>query len=211
MSKLLGIICIARLASSYAVPDLDISQSLFSRQDISEAAWPYGPLSTQGRDIVNAKGEPVTWAGVNWPGSGETMVPEGLEWASVEDIVDQIHSVGFNFVRLTYAIESVDQIYLRNMTDVPLEVAMINALGYENGTKVTREIVSKNPGWTKDTGRFEIWDHIAQVAASRQIYIHPGNQPTIANVWQSRMTNLPRCACRQGSVVLQQHRWQCMV
>lgn len=50
---------------------------------------------------------------------------------------------------------------------------MIQGLGMENGTKVTREIVAKNPGWTKDTTRFEIWDKIAQVAASKQIYIHP--------------------------------------
>lgn len=32
--------------------------------------------------------------------TGETMVPEGLEWQSVEEIVDRIASVGFNFVRL---------------------------------------------------------------------------------------------------------------
>lgn len=50
---------------------------------------------------------------------------------------------------------------------------MIQGLGMENGTRVTREIVAKNPGWTKDTTRFEIWDKIAQVAASKQIYIHP--------------------------------------
>lgn len=35
-----------------------------------------------------------------------------------------------------YAIEMIDQVYDRNGTDVPLEVAMINALGYVNGTKV---------------------------------------------------------------------------
>lgn len=95
--------------------------------------WPYGPFSTSGRDIVNSKGEAVTWAGVNWPGSGETMVPEGLEWESVENILDRVKSVGFNFIRLTYAIEMVDQIYERDGKDVPLEVAMINGLGYANG------------------------------------------------------------------------------
>lgn len=29
-----------------------------------------GPYSTKGRDIVNSKGDKVTWAGVNWPMSG---------------------------------------------------------------------------------------------------------------------------------------------
>jgi hypothetical protein len=32
-----------------------------------------------------------------------------------------------------YAIEMIDQVYDRNGTDVPLEVALINALGYVNG------------------------------------------------------------------------------
>jgi endoglucanase len=81
------------------------------------------------------------------------MVPEGLEWASAEDILDDIASVGFNYIRMYawhsilthgqeqhwrnlprgYAIEMVDQVYDRNGTDVPLEVAMISALGYVNG------------------------------------------------------------------------------
>lgn len=34
-------------------------------------------------------------------------------------------------------------------------------------------MVAKNPGWTKDTTRFEIWDRIAEAAAARNIYIHP--------------------------------------
>jgi hypothetical protein len=101
------------------------------------------------------------------------MVPEGLEWKSVDEILDQVQSVGFNFIRLTYAIEAIDQVYARNMSDVPLEVAMINALGYENGTRVTRQIVEKNPSWSKDTGRFQIWDDIATSAAARHIFIHP--------------------------------------
>lgn len=47
------------------------SSSLLPRQESeSGSQWPYGPFSTKGRDIVNAKGEAVTWAGVNWPGSG---------------------------------------------------------------------------------------------------------------------------------------------
>ncbi|KAI6893504.1 Exo-beta-1,3-glucanase [Hortaea werneckii] len=145
----------------------------FSKRQSNETSWPYGPLSTRGRDIVNTKGDVVTWAGVNWPGSGETMVPEGLEWSSVDEILDMIQSVGFNFIRLTYAVEMVDQIYASDGDDVPLDIAMINGLGYANGTKVTREMVAKNPGWTKDTTRFEVWDAIAEAAAKRHIYVHP--------------------------------------
>ncbi|KAK6210672.1 hypothetical protein LQW54_006021 [Pestalotiopsis sp. IQ-011] len=139
----------------------------------NSSAWPYGPFSTQGRDIINSKGEAVTWAGVNWPMSGETMVPEGLEWASADDILDDVKSVGFNFIRMGYAIEMIDDVYERNGADIPLEVSMILALGYENGTKVTNNIVANNPGWTAQTTRFEIWSDIASKALEKGIFIHP--------------------------------------
>lgn len=122
--------------SGALLPEREVSSFVYRRQESANASsgsWPYGPFSTQGRDIVNTKGETVTFAGVNWPGSGETMVPEGLEWASIEDILSRVQSVGFNFIRLTYAIEMIDQIYERNGSDVGLEITMINGLGYENG------------------------------------------------------------------------------
>ncbi|UPX17913.1 uncharacterized protein EKO05_0008240 [Ascochyta rabiei] len=133
----------------------------------------HGPYSTQGRDIVDSRGEKITWAGVNWPMSGETMIPEGLEWASADEILDDIASVGWNYIRMGYAIEMIDQVYDRNGTDVPLEVALINALGYVNGTKVTNEIIAKNPGWTSQTTRFQIWSDIADLAATKGIFISP--------------------------------------
>lgn len=168
----------------------DVWSPLFSRQETSPSSWPYGPFSTQGRDIINAKSEPVTWVGVNWPGSGETMVPEGIEFSSIGDILDLVKSVGFNFIRLTYAIEMVDQIYERQGSDVGLEIAMIKGLGYENGTKVTREILERHPGWTKDTTRFEIWDAIAEAAAERQIYVHPDVHVGKAQWYVCLMTKL---------------------
>jgi endoglucanase len=36
----------------------------------SPTGWPYGPFSTKGRDIVNSRGDVISWAGVNWPMSG---------------------------------------------------------------------------------------------------------------------------------------------
>ena len=145
----------------------------FRAKAARQTSWPYGPFSTSGRDIVNANGDSVTWAGVNWPLSGETMVPEGLEWQSAEDILSRVAGVGFNFIRFGYAIEMIDQVYERNGSDVPLEVAMINALGYENGTKITQAIVQHNPSWSATTTRFQIWDDIAKVALSKQIFVHP--------------------------------------
>lgn len=70
----------------------------------NSSVWPYGPFSTKGRDIVNARGEVITWAGVNWPLSLETMIPEGLEWVSAEEILENVASVGFNFIRMQVTV-----------------------------------------------------------------------------------------------------------
>src|SRR4051812_35078788 len=44
----------------------------------STSGWPYGPFSTDGRDIVDSNGDAVTWTGVNWPGSGTLDIPLGF-------------------------------------------------------------------------------------------------------------------------------------
>ena len=70
----------------------------------------------------------------------------------------------------------INQIYDRNGMDVPLEVSMIEALGYINGTKVTNNIIANNPSWTRETTRLEIWDDITRLAYERGIFIHPDTQ-----------------------------------
>lgn len=108
LSVTFGLLC-ASLASASWLPNTPgLSRDLEPhwqrridiRQENSTSEWPYGPLKTKGRDIVNSRDEVVTWAGVNWPMSGETMVPEGLEWKSAEEILDDVVGVGFNFIRM---------------------------------------------------------------------------------------------------------------
>lgn len=41
--------------------------------DAREESWPYGPFKTKGRDIVNSRGDKITWAGINWPMSGKCL------------------------------------------------------------------------------------------------------------------------------------------
>jgi endoglucanase len=38
----------------------------------------HGPYSTKGRDIVDSRGEKVSWAGVNWPMSGAFLPTAGV-------------------------------------------------------------------------------------------------------------------------------------
>lgn len=81
---------------------LAVASALVPRQD---AGWPYAPFTTSGRDIVNSRGDVVQYAGINWPGHGEAMVPEGLQYQSIETIVSRVKGLGMNVIRLTYAIE----------------------------------------------------------------------------------------------------------
>ncbi|CAN8095961.1 unnamed protein product [Discula destructiva] len=99
-------------------------------------SWPNGPFRTNQSSIVGADGARVTYAGVNWSGASETMVPEGLQYQSIETIVGRIKSLGMNAIRLTYATEMIDQIYDHDMIDVPLKTAFTNALGVDNGTQI---------------------------------------------------------------------------
>ncbi|KAJ3546474.1 hypothetical protein NM208_g1988 [Fusarium decemcellulare] len=119
------------------------------------AQWPYGPFTVDDRWVKDAFGNTVYFAGTNWPGHGEVMVPEGLQYRSVAQIVSKIKSLGMNAVRLTYAIEMIDQIYDNDGKDIDLETTFIQGLGQSNGTKVLQQV----------------FDAIAAELARRKIYI----------------------------------------
>jgi hypothetical protein len=114
------------------------------------------PLSTSDRWIVDTNGARVPYVGVNWPGAADAMIPEGLQYQSIENIVGKIAELGFNAVRLTFAIEMVDDI-LDGGGDVSLAQTLTNALGQTNGTVVLQEIVTNNPQFTPNTTRLQVW------------------------------------------------------
>ena len=63
------------------------------------------PFSTSGNSIVDAKGTIVRMRCVNWPGSMETLMPEGLQHNSIENIVLLIKQMNMTCVRLSYSID----------------------------------------------------------------------------------------------------------
>jgi hypothetical protein len=63
------------------------------------------PFSTSGNSIIDAKGNIVRMRCVNWPGTMETLMPEGLQHNSIENIVLLIQQMNMTCVRLTYSIE----------------------------------------------------------------------------------------------------------
>ncbi len=67
-----------------------------------------GVLSTRGRDIVDATGQAVKIAAVNWFGlEGTTFAPHGLDVRNWRDMMDQMAETGFNAIRLPFSAEAV--------------------------------------------------------------------------------------------------------
>jgi hypothetical protein len=83
------------------------------------------------------------------------MIPEGLQYASIESIVSGIKSLGMNVIRLTFAIEMIDDI-IDGGGDVPLSAAFTKALGSTNATKVYNEVLKHNPQFNSRTTRLQV-------------------------------------------------------
>jgi endoglucanase len=132
------------------------------------------PFTTKGRDIFGSNGDIFHYKGTNWPGHQEIMIPEGLQHASIADIVSWIPEFGLNSVRITFAIEMIDDIYSNN-TNQTLERSVINALGQDNGTLVLEQILEHNPQFTNKTTRLEVWDAVAQELADQGVILHLDN------------------------------------
>ncbi|KAK4238797.1 glycoside hydrolase superfamily [Achaetomium macrosporum] len=141
----------------------------------ARAAWPNGPFVTSGRWILDASGKNLTYAGTNWPGHADVMIPEGLQYQSIETIVQKIKSLGMNAVRLTFAIQMVDEIYANGGKDITIQKAFVQALGQANGMKVLNQVLAKNPRFSASTTRLQVFDAVADELAKQQIYVHLDN------------------------------------
>ncbi|KAK3385964.1 glycoside hydrolase superfamily [Podospora didyma] len=139
------------------------------------AAWPNGPFVTDGRWIRDASGVNLTYAGTNWPGHADVMIPEGLQYQSIATIVSKVKSLGMNAIRLTFAIQMVDEIYANSGKDITLEKAFVQALGQANGIKILNQVIAKNPIFNASTTRLQVFDAVAAELTKQQIYIHLDN------------------------------------
>jgi len=140
-------------------------------------AWgfPNLPFVTDGPRIVDMTGASLKFAGTNWPGHGEVMIPEGLQYQSIEKIVTDIKSLGMNVIRLTFAIEMVDEIYNNDGEDIDLQTAFISGLGQDNGTAKLADVLANNPQFTEQTTRLEVYDAVVAELARQEIYVNLDN------------------------------------
>jgi hypothetical protein len=84
------------------------------------------------------------------------MIPEGLQYQSIETTVSKIKGLGMNAIRLTYAIEMIDQYYENGNADVTMQKAFTDALGQEDGMAIYNKVVANNPSFGPQTTRLQV-------------------------------------------------------
>ena len=132
--------------------------------------WPHGPFTTKGTHIIDPSGKPFVYVGMNWPGEGEAMIPEGLQYSSIADVVSKIKGLGMNSVRMGWATEMIDDI-LDNGGDVTIAKALKKVLGPQNGTAILAEIIKHNPRFSPKTTRLQVWDEVAAELQRQQLHL----------------------------------------
>ncbi|KAG4216890.1 hypothetical protein PC116_g34629 [Phytophthora cactorum] len=103
------------------------------------------------------------------------MIPDGLQYQSIESIVSKIKSVGMNAIRLTYAIQMIDEIYSNNGKDTTVKDSFTKALGQTNGPKVYSQFLAKNPSFNDSTTRLQVFDAVAAECAKQKVFVHLDN------------------------------------
>ena len=120
-------------------------------------AAPNVPFKTAKSRIVDSTGANFTYTGANWPGAADVMIPEGLQYQSIESIVSKIKSLNMNVVRLTFAIEMIDDIKDKG-GDVTIQNAFTKALGSTKGPTAYQAVIKNNPQFNATTTRLQVSD-----------------------------------------------------
>ncbi len=123
------------------------------------------PLSTRGAKIVDSRGKPVLLRGVNWFGiESELHAPHGLWKRDYKEMLAQIKSLGYNVIRLPYAVQS-------------LRGSDVKGIDYSIGSN--QELEGKSP--------LQVMDAIIQEAERQGLLIlldsHRLNDQRIPELW----------------------------
>lgn len=152
------------LWSSLFLAMLCLSVSLH-KLNPAEAASIQLPLSTKGAQIVDARGQTVLLRGVNWFGiETETQAPQGLHLRDYKEMLAQIKGLGYNVIRLPYAVQS-------------LRATTISGIDFNLGSN--RDLQGKTP--------LEVMDLVIQEAQRQGLMIlldsHRLNNQRIPELW----------------------------
>lgn len=112
---------------------------LLSCSSVKVAAQPAFPLHTAGQYIVDSNGYRVRLNAFNWYGTESTdYVVAGLQTESLQNIVSEIKSLGFNTVRLPWS----NQMYESNPVVGDYALAANPSLEGENALTIFDQVIS---------------------------------------------------------------------
>ncbi len=154
----LGLIFVLLAVAGVALP----SQN---RVDAASGAMIQLPLSTKGSKIVDSTGRAVFLRGVNWFGiETELHAPHGLWKRDYKEMLAQIKSLGYNVIRLPYAVQSL---------------RALNVSGIDFSIGCNQELQGKSP--------LEVMDIVIQEAERQGLLIlldsHQLNDQRIPELW----------------------------
>lgn len=87
-----------------ARPTISVADASVAEGDPVAGGVGVGYFQTRGNDIVDAAGNDVKLAGVNWFGMETTRyAPDGLHARNYQDMMDQMADLGFNAIRLPFS------------------------------------------------------------------------------------------------------------
>jgi len=154
----LGIAFVLLAFAGVAIPDQN-------PVDAANTAMIGLPLSTSGSKIVDATGRPVLLRGVNWFGiETDQHAPHGLWKRDYKEMLAQMRSLGYNVIRLPYAVQSL---------------RASNVIGIDFSIGSNQELQGKSP--------VEVMDAVIQEAEKQGLLIlldsHRLNDQRIPELW----------------------------
>ncbi|MFG1477938.1 Calx-beta domain-containing protein [Xanthobacter sp. V4C-4] len=139
------------VAPPVAKPVLSVSDVAVVEGDPGSAGTAAGWFSTSGNQIVDADGQAVKIAGVNWFGfESSNAAPHGLWTRGYQDMMDQMKDLGFNTIRLPFSSEM-------------LHATTASGIDYSQNPDLQGltplEIMDKIVAYAEDIGMRVILDH----------------------------------------------------
>ncbi|KAJ3123051.1 hypothetical protein HK100_011741 [Physocladia obscura] len=138
------------------------------------------PLSAASTVIVNAQQQPVLLHGLNWPAHLDYMIPEGLQFQSLNVIVSNITALGLNSVRLTYATQMVDEFFGDSVDTLPSRTN--RTLDGFVPTNILAQIMLANPWISSTTTTMDIFDRAVNSLAQAGLMVILDNHVSRAMV-----------------------------
>src|SRR6185503_18640543 len=100
------------LAAYLMLPGVPAARVTAAAPQISVGGSGAGFWHTNGRQILDANGQPVRMTGINWFGmETNAFCPHGLWARNWRDMLDQIKSLGYNTLRLPFCTSSRSRQY----------------------------------------------------------------------------------------------------